>query len=359
MLKSIALRSALVLSALAAAPLGCAAHHDAPAAEANGNVTVALSAYGNDGAKYTLGNSVGLSLNSPSNPSFGGWGISLSGDQSSLTFQVPTGTYEASLYGGVTNGGATTFDVVRTLSDGTQTSVHATLIDTNDYKFQVFTNQVTALVFHFSVPGLGDLTFSTGSLQLGVSVGVTQGSGSSGVEFIDGTVSSQNLGTNAAVNAVIAAPVGAAAPLRVEATFTGPWGAELNSVCAPTKAHVTTTSTNPAIIAMAAELDGGEGQMCVGDAQSSSFISVSRGGTPVTAALASAIPGGASFQGAFYFTPPTPIYDNHTFSPERLDPPVAVPYAYAYMSIFGLADSTVTSSTNITGGPASTVGITP
>src|SRR6185312_15406726 len=88
-------------------------------------------------------------------------------DQStpSQQFVLPAGSFSGSLSNALASGSS--WKLQRTLA-GASTQVNATLADTQPYAFTITSGATTSLVFHFTVAGVGDITFQSGSLDAGI-----------------------------------------------------------------------------------------------------------------------------------------------------------------------------------------------
>jgi hypothetical protein len=104
--------------------------------------------------------------------------LAFDGSKTTDTYSLPAGSYTASLITLMGVDAGASFLLNRRASDGTTSIVTATLVDTNAFTFDILQGQVTPLTMHFTVPGLGDLTFSTGTLSVGASVAQVNGGGS-------------------------------------------------------------------------------------------------------------------------------------------------------------------------------------
>jgi hypothetical protein len=121
-----------------------------------GSVSLALTTAGPDGATYGFPNDAYLVIQSAALTEY----IPLAGSETQLSRTLAVGTYTATLYFG---GGS----VVLTKDDGTTTStVSATWTNPQPVSFNIVKGQTTPLALHFSVKGLTDLVFDTGTLHV-------------------------------------------------------------------------------------------------------------------------------------------------------------------------------------------------
>src|SRR6185312_10119908 len=153
----------------------------------------------------------------------------------------------------------------RTLA-GASTQVNATLADTQPYAFTITSGATTSLVFHFTVAGVGDITFQSGSLDAGIAVSQSATPATGATYAGTMTVSSQQLTGSSAQNTFFTVASGTTAPFTFTLTRTGNWAVGVDTVCAPYSAKVSGSSSSSSLAAVIAEMDGGAGQVCIGDA---------------------------------------------------------------------------------------------
>lgn len=152
-------KSVLMAAIVSAAMAACAADDGE-----TGDVAVALTAPGADGASYRLTPGARVAL-------YGGPFYDefvLDGDQQVQRIQVPPGAYQAEL---VHNAGYTTeWPLERTNLDGTIDTVNATLTTVMPASVDVLADEATPLVLTFVVEGVGPITFAHGAVDVSVDV---------------------------------------------------------------------------------------------------------------------------------------------------------------------------------------------
>jgi hypothetical protein len=129
--------------------------------EQSGTLTAALLTAGSDGATYQFpaGATMRLTNGSGYNATF-----PLDGSENVLTLQVPAGLVNVQLefQSGTPR--------LRRTSGGVTTVVDAMWVDPQPLTIQITSGASTDLVLHFTVGGLGDLTFDMGSLAVALDV---------------------------------------------------------------------------------------------------------------------------------------------------------------------------------------------
>jgi hypothetical protein len=332
------LRRAFVVIALAggvgAQLAACSSGAGAPRAasnEATGQILTSLTAVGPDGATYSLPSSAFLLLQWTGGAGSGSSTLFFNNTTPTQSFTVATGTYSATLNGATS--------LVRSAGGGTS-NVAATLTDGQPYAFTITGGEATGLTFHFVVQDIGDVTFSTGTLNtnLQVDAGTTspsqaQVSGGAGVV----SVLQGPPGLDSALSFMGTAPL----YYSIAVTLTGPFQPSVDSACASATATITTpgmpfNSLQQNIDAFAQEASGGVGSFCVFDGNpSSSFpgqivFYVDRTGAPQTPQMIAALGGtsaGASQDFLFQIQgqPASPLFDGTTASLSQLSQPLTVP----------------------------------
>jgi hypothetical protein len=170
---------AVALLGVGALTMGCEDGASATEGETarTGTLSAALTTTGSDGATYAFPPGAYLTVSSATFTEY----IPIDGADATLSKKLPTGTYTAGLY---YVGGSVVLD--RTLGSATST-VDATWTNPQPVTFEIVDGQTTALVLHFAVQGLTDLTFDVGTLQISADV-VTQGVDQAGHADEAGTV---------------------------------------------------------------------------------------------------------------------------------------------------------------------------
>jgi hypothetical protein len=217
---------------------------------------------------------------------------------------VPIGGYSATL--SFANNGPV--QLVRT-SNGTTATVPANWTDGQPFTFGVGLNVTTPIVFHFSVVGLGDVTFQVGRVQVSIDVNSTTtqmpGHGSQSGTF---AVSSQQLTAGLGLEAALGLTVGEMDSEAVAFDVTGAFSlAGPGFACAPiTTTSITSASpsNSNAFNALMQELPGAGvfGSLCVQDQGTDDFIIIElfRNGAAPDNQL-SFLPGG-NYQFALFIT---------------------------------------------------------
>jgi hypothetical protein len=331
-------RKALVAVGLVAAVAGgvaaCSAGRGGAARttdESTGQVLAALSAVGPDGATYTLPSSAFLNVSWTGDGGSGASTLQFNNTPGTQSFSVAVGNYTATLFGATS--------LVRTGDAGT-TTVSATLNDAQPYAFTVKGGQTTSLTFHFTVQGIGNLTFSTGTLgtNLQVDSGTTTptraiASGSASVI----SVTNGPPGLSSALSFMGTQPVS----YSIAVTLTSPFQASVDSACANITTQVTTgmamTPLQQNINAFMQEPSNGmTGSLCLFDANAASFpgqvvLFFYRFGPPTTPQMIAALGGvdggvpNQTWQFQIQAQPPAPLYDGSTASLAQLSQPLTIP----------------------------------
>jgi hypothetical protein len=332
----------LVAAVPCAAGFGCSASEQSPSpspGEQTGTLSAALTAVGPDGATYSLPLSTNLMIYTA--PTDGGVStfmaqLGLSGGGATQSFSVGSGSYTATLfsnYGGLPPDAGTPWTLTRN-GDGGATSVQAVLTDPQPYTFTINAGQITNVTFHFTVLGLGSLTFSTGTLTTGVQV--VSGTTTPGHIVVTGNAlmyppGSGQLNLTPAVNSLLTYTGNPSVSYAENLTITGPFVPNVDAVCAPVSGTVTATgsadagATGTDLADLFIESSNGTGTVCLSDANNGNagMVSVSlvRIGGATTAPFSNALngsgaPDGGGVQEDFQFTtgliPPTPLYNGTT-----------------------------------------------
>ena len=341
-------RSLLALAATAslalAAPLGCSASDGSGEHVAQGSVSMALTAVGPDGATYTFPYNTFFVLTQGSATVAN---VQFDMTTPTQTFSLPAGTYSGTLQNAAASG--TSWTLLRTPAGGATTNAAATLVDPSPYTFTITSGATTNITFHFTVAGLGNLTFQTGTLgttlQVDAGTGQPTGAGYAG-SF---TVSSQTLKGTTAQNTFLTAAVGAGSSYGFTLTRTGNWAPGLDQACAPVTAVATGTSSSAGLQAWVGELEGATGTVCIGDAAQNNAVTLQlqRLGAAETTAMKTVLTASYSFNLMLSGALPSAVYAGGTLSFSKLGTPVTLTTGGIQLSIY---DTTTASW--------STVGIT-
>jgi hypothetical protein len=227
--------STLALSAAAASSTLVACGSAGPSSQSSpaenlGSVKAAIVAVGPNNIQYSLPPGTQLELIPAGADAGSAMFITFDTTTMVQTFSVPAGPYTANLIG--PNPWALT-------NLTTMSSSPANLLDAQPYEFTVTANQTTALAFHFQLAGVGDVTFSTGTLSTSLSVASSDGGAPTSGNF---TPTGINLSQMIQPNAdPTLGPLATAVQAGLPATFslsnlhfniTGPFAAQVDSSCA-------------------------------------------------------------------------------------------------------------------------------
>jgi hypothetical protein len=327
--------SAAVAMAAAVGVAGCSSAPAHDAKDGNlGSVSLAMSAVGPDGATYTLSNQDFMNLSQGGALYF----TSATGNQS---FALQAGNYQATLYGGPTDGGPGW--TLNRVADGGATTVAAALLDAQPYNFAITPGATTSLPLHFEVAGVGNVTFSVGTLT--TSLVVDAGTFAAGHATATGTMNWSQSGaytsssTNATLNALTTIPSGqtAAVPYTLTGTITSPFTMGVDYSCAFITLATTATAAPDAgavdnYAAWMQEVNGATGSICFSDAQSTGFtpnsviINVTRNGAATTAPFQAAYPGAGAANFFIYAMATAPYLSNAgVLSLSSLANPITLP----------------------------------
>lgn len=218
--------SALVISS--AFISACAADHT----ESTGTISAAIQSTTSDGSVYRLPSGTNLAVYNTG----GTYGeiVPLDADTASITHKVPTDSYNLYLSGpaGVT----TDWTLQRTKPDNTVESVPATLVTPLPITVNVAENAVVPVVFTFQAYDGGVITFSQGTLDVSVTVNVTDVTGgratAGATNFVAGA---PTFSPEAPTTLQVALPAaGASVYHTITVIATGPWALSSSTVvCAP------------------------------------------------------------------------------------------------------------------------------
>jgi hypothetical protein len=328
-------RSLLTTLSLATAGLGAVACSSGSAdshasVEQTGTIEAALTAVGPDGATYALSSSAFLQLSWRNDGGAQTQLLYFNSTSPSQSFDVAPATYSATLFNTTT---------LTRIADSGPTTVSAILADTQPYTFTVTAGQTTDLTFHYTIAGIGDVTFSTGTLNTHLQVDAS--TASAGHVLASGTAS-VGWRTNGppALNAALAASGPVSVSYSVSATLTSGFAPATESSCANITGTITATAdtmgNDQNFAALYNEASGGTGTVCFYDANSSILpgqmsILFFRTGAPQTMQMLSVLgPSGQmgeEFGVEILGTPATPFYDGSTLHLSELDQPLTIPAA--------------------------------
>lgn len=235
-----------------------------------GSVTVALATTGSDGATYQFPS--GTELETVNGSGFNGF-FPIDGSETVLTETIPVGLYQAFL---ITPNGSP-LQLVRTLNGMSQT-VPATWTDPQPFNFTVMQNMTTPIVLHFSVAGLGDITFQVGRLQVSIDVNSTTTTmPTGGQESATMTINSQTLAPGLGLETPLGLAVGEVDAVSISISLTGPFTQQTNGfVCAfGTLSAISAPTSSAAFTALVEELAGTPASfvsLCIFDAGTNDFV---------------------------------------------------------------------------------------
>jgi hypothetical protein len=323
--------TALSLAMAGLSGMGCSSGSDSQHSEDTGTIMATLTAIGPDGATYALPTNTFLQLVWPFEGGTGNQVLYFNTNSPTQSFAVAPATYTATLYN--------TTSLAR-IADAGPASVSATLADAQPYKFTVVAGQTTSLTFHFTIAGIGDVTFSTGTL--GTHLQVDSGTATAGHAAVSGSGAALSNALNgpAGLNLALSSPGSVNVSYSINATLTSPFAAAVESSCANITATITATTdtsgNDPNYAALFDEASGGSGTLCFYDASSPVFtgqavVFLYRSGPPQTmpmiAALGSMGQAGETFQVQIQGTPATPLYDGTTLHLSQINQPLSMPAA--------------------------------
>jgi hypothetical protein len=259
-----------------------------------GTVSAELSTVGPDGATYALPSTATITLIEAGDGGLA-WTGTFAPGQATETFSVPVGVYAATLGG---NGDAGSLWTLTRQSDGGATSIRAVLTDSMPITVTVLNGQVTPLVFHFATQTLGDVTFGTGGVGVGVALDAGAFPVSTGTVTGTATMTNESLAGSARFNTALSFSGNVGVPYTLNLTRSGGWTMAADRACAPVTGTASSTSKNVALASIFAEASGGSGTLCFGDGNLAGEFSVqlARTGAPSTTTMKSALPGGGTFE---------------------------------------------------------------
>jgi hypothetical protein len=324
--------------------------------EVLGTVAAELSTVGPDGATYSLPPTARLTLVEAGSPADGGglsWTGSFAPGEATETFSVPAGVYAATLTNAGSDAGAT-WSLTRQ-ADGGATTLTATLVDPMPVTVTVTAGHVTPLVFHFATEVLGNVTFGTGGV--GVGVALDAGAFALSTAKITGTASMtvDDVDASTKFDRGFDFVGTVSVPYTMSLTRSGGWTIAADRACAPVTGTASSTSRNAALAAVFSEASGGTGTICFGDPSLSGVFSVqlARKGTPVTSTLQADLPAGGIFEVQVTGLAPE-VFDGTTLHLATLKEPFTVSQA----QVSELVTSGTTVIADISCAPTGTASVT-
>jgi len=277
---------------------------------AAGKLAVALTAPGPDGSIYRLPASTFVALDSGAFSDL----IVLDGASSTLSIDVPPGTYTAELQGNLFADGVLPLE--RTLIDGSVQTAYARLTSANPASVTVSAGLTSALRYDFQTAG-GTLSFAQGSLDIDVHVTEVgaDGADTSFAALASTTQVTVHRNAPAALIASLPAVGDRNANVTVVASLSGAWAQlGVDTVCAPAAVSFRGAdgSARVGLRDLVSETLGGEANVCV-DRATPQVVSIglSREGAPTTGTFTGL--GQASFFYAFgiHASLPVSVLDGH------------------------------------------------
>jgi hypothetical protein len=301
---------------------------DSHSVEQTGTIEATLTAVGPDGATYALSPSAFLQLTWTNEGGLQNQALLFNSTSPTQSFSVAPATYTATLFNATP---------LTRIADSGPTSVSATLVDPQPYKFTVTAGQTTSLTLHYTITGIGDLTFSTGTVSTHLQVDAA--TASPGHLLVQGSGSvSPGLNGPSGLNMALASSGPVALSYSITATLTSPFAAGIESTCAnitgTVSASTDSSGNDPNYAAFFDEASGGNGVVCIYDANSPAFpgqvvVFLERFGAPQTSAMISAL--GAAAQPGEGFavqvigSPTPPLYDGATLHLSQFSQPLTFP----------------------------------
>jgi hypothetical protein len=289
----------------------------------SGSMTVALATTGSDGATYQF--PTGTSLETFNSTTAFSAFFPIDGSETVLTETIPAGAYNAFL-----SNPSGSPQLVRTLNGVSQT-VAATWTDSQPFTFNIMQNMTTPIVLHFSVVGLGDITFQVGRLQVSIDVNSTTTTmPTSGQESATITIGGQTILPGLGLEAPLGLTAGEVDAHAISVSLTGPFTQESPGfVCATGTLSVLSTTTSSAAFTSLAEEVGGTpasfGSVCVFNAGTIDVVEFEVARFGVAPADQQAFLPGSNYQ---FFDQVefdmTGIYDGTTLKLSELEGPITL-----------------------------------
>lgn len=256
-----------LIAVSAGAMVGCAEHAEEPVGE-TGTLSAALTTTGSDGASYSFPVGTYLQLSTSTFTE----SVPLDGPDALLQRQLPAGSYTATLYY------STSSVVLERTESGVTTTVEAQWTNPQPVTFDILDEQTTALILHFTVQGLTDLTFDTGTLQVGADV-VEEEVEQAGAADISGTTNfyqEEYADPAAAYAGALDVELGVDYSAELAFTATGDWTQYgSTAVCKPGTFDAVSASGSSGLGLRAEQLVGAAGYLCIYDYGAADGVSLS------------------------------------------------------------------------------------
>jgi hypothetical protein len=343
---------ACVLSLVAA---GCGSDFggdESAPAEKTGTLSTALSTTGTDGATYTFVPGSLMSLQLMGGSFFSAY--PMDGAETVFTRTLGVGNYQLFLSFGAYGG---TPALVRT-KDSISTTVLVQWTDTQPVTFPITADTTTNVTLNFVVPGLANVSFTTGTVS--VTANVTQGASETPkyvTEYANVTVQSVSFADPTAAYATeLAETQGTLRYQAVGVQTTGAWTLEGDKACVPVvQVSFGTDGNDHSFNRRLVQLSGATGTACIQDFGTNDVATVTLeriGAAP--AAQTSYLPG-SNYR--FYLTVSMrvgDVFDGITLNQAALQPGVAVTEGTFFHSItdWGPPSASMTSISGTMSAPA-------
>jgi hypothetical protein len=233
-----------------------------------GTIKLALQTTGADGATYAFPADAYLVVTGSVFTDY----LSLYGSDTTLNRTLAAGTYTATLYFG---SGST---VLQKTEGGVTTTVNATWTNPQPVTFTITKGQTTPIALHFTVKGLGDVVFDTGTLAITADV-QKESSSTFSTATAAGTTNlyySKNADDTAAYATNLQVAQSVDLPISFTYTSTSAWSqVSSNAVCQSGTLSATSSSGSPGLIARLEELAGASAWFCVNDYGANDYVGIS------------------------------------------------------------------------------------
>lgn len=264
-----ALGLALTLSCTGAPFLtGCSSSGEShEKAEHGGSVKLALKTTGADGATYAFPQDAYLVVQGPTYTEY----LWLYGDETTFNRTLAAGTYTATLY--FYNGPT----VLEKTQGANTTTVDATWTNPQPVTFTIVDGQTTPIALHFTVKGLGDVSFETGTLAVTADVQKENSATFASAAFTGVTNLYYSRDTDATAQYATSLHLdqGVDYPLTLSYTSTSPWAqANTTQVCQSGTLSVASSSGSAALNARLEQMMGSSVYFCVGDNGANDYVGI-------------------------------------------------------------------------------------
>jgi hypothetical protein len=301
-----------------------------------GTLTMALQAAGPDGAIYRLPRA-DLRLNRQGN---GIGSFPLGGTETVRSFTLPAGSYTGDA---VARTPDSSWTLGRVNADGTESPVRATLTNPS-VSFQIIAGQTTDLTLRFTLDRLGDVVFSTGTLDVRAEFGFANRQATHARLQLETLVQAgAQFAPNPGLIAFLDAPAGTPMSVTMDFTLSGVWDYYYQRVCTAATGRLSVNTGHAGLAALGSESSTApEAQLCFHEVGSTTFVSVTLRRTgPPDSALSSVITGDHNFDSAAGGGLPGPVWNGQRLDLSGMLLPVALANSSAYVGIGAMDGSTV------------------